>query len=237
MKIGKVLTSIRKDKKMTQEEFAKLFNVTRQTISNWENEKSYPDLQTLVYISNTFNISLDSLLKEDTDMLKKFDNEIKQNKITKNIFKICGLILILILISSIIYTFIWSHNKKTVDEHFQNGITEIGFKRDDTLGYYFLKQDDIYYSLPNQKVPSFKFDYYNKSLKADFINENISIKLLDNNWIILYLNNNIQGIDLDSNGNIISSELTTNDKLLYDKNKEKISKTVKQCISFYNSVY
>lgn len=56
---------------MTQEDFAKIFHVTRQTVSNWEHEKSYPDLQTIIQISDEFNISLDKLLKEDIQMVKK----------------------------------------------------------------------------------------------------------------------------------------------------------------------
>ena len=43
MNIAMTILKIRKEKKMTQEEFAKLFNVTIQTVSNLENEKSYPD--------------------------------------------------------------------------------------------------------------------------------------------------------------------------------------------------
>lgn len=62
MKIGETISKIRKDQNMTQEEFSKLFNVTRQTISSWENEKSYPDLQTLVDISNKFKVSLNDTL-------------------------------------------------------------------------------------------------------------------------------------------------------------------------------
>ena len=57
MNIGKTILNIRKENKLTQEEFGKLFNVTRQTVSNWENEKSYPDLQVLVNISDQYNIS------------------------------------------------------------------------------------------------------------------------------------------------------------------------------------
>ena len=48
----------------------KIFHVTRQTVSNWENEKSYPDLQILIDISNRFDISLDVLIKEDVKMVK-----------------------------------------------------------------------------------------------------------------------------------------------------------------------
>ena len=67
--LGKKLTEIRKENKMSQEEFAELFNVSRQTVSAWENSKSYPDIETLIRISEKFNISLDILLKEKPSKL------------------------------------------------------------------------------------------------------------------------------------------------------------------------
>ena len=69
MNIGTQILKIRKEKGLTQEEFGKIFHVTRQTVSNWENEKSYPDLQILIDISNRFDISLDVLIKEDVKMV------------------------------------------------------------------------------------------------------------------------------------------------------------------------
>ena len=60
MNIAAIIIEIRKQRKMTQEDFAKLFHVTRQTVSNWENEKSYPDIKTVVEISDEFDISLDN---------------------------------------------------------------------------------------------------------------------------------------------------------------------------------
>ena len=50
MQLGQTIQKIRKENHLTQEEFAEIFHVTRQTVSNWENEKSYPDLLTLVAI-------------------------------------------------------------------------------------------------------------------------------------------------------------------------------------------
>lgn len=64
MNIGNQILNIRKENQLPQEEFGKLFHVTRQTVSNWENGKSYPELQILVSISNQFDISLDTLLKD-----------------------------------------------------------------------------------------------------------------------------------------------------------------------------
>ena len=75
MNIGNELANSRRERQLPQEEFGKLFHVTRQTGSNWENEKSYPDLQILVQISNQFQISLDILLKGDPQMVKEIDKE------------------------------------------------------------------------------------------------------------------------------------------------------------------
>ena len=65
MELGKNIIKIRKQNNLTQDDFAEKYFVTRQTISNWENSKSYPDLETLIKISDDFNISLDILLKEE----------------------------------------------------------------------------------------------------------------------------------------------------------------------------
>lgn len=75
MSTGSQITDIRKKQNMTQEEFGSLFHVTRQTVSNWENEKSYPDLQTLVDLSDQFDVSLDTLLKGDAKMVQQMDRE------------------------------------------------------------------------------------------------------------------------------------------------------------------
>lgn len=73
--IGKKISNIRKACNMTQEEFGALFHVTRQTVSNWENEKNYPDLKTLIEISDRFSVSLDQILKENPRMVKTIDQE------------------------------------------------------------------------------------------------------------------------------------------------------------------
>ena len=99
MNIGNQILNIHKEKQLTQEEFGKLFHVTRQTVSNWENGKSYPELQILISISNQFNISLDTLLKEDSKMVKTIDKERVLGKIKKknqslNFFRVQALELL-----------------------------------------------------------------------------------------------------------------------------------------------
>ena len=75
MSIGNQIMAMRRERQLTQEQFGSLFHVTRQTVSNWENGKSYPDLQLLIAISDQFGVSLDTLLKEDTKMVKAIDRE------------------------------------------------------------------------------------------------------------------------------------------------------------------
>ena len=100
MEIGKSIVKIRKDKNLTQDDLARKYYVTRQTISNWETGKSYPDLETIVKISDDFNISLDVLLKEDNKMVKEIDNKVKANKKYKKI-----LMYIVIIICVMAYVF------------------------------------------------------------------------------------------------------------------------------------
>ena len=101
MQLGQAIAQIRKERGLTQEAFAKVFNVTRQTVSNWENEKSYPDLSTLVKISDEFNVSLDILLKGDFRMVKDIDKKIKKRPFY--IWIIIGLVIIVVALFSFIY--------------------------------------------------------------------------------------------------------------------------------------
>ena len=71
MEVGKRIKRFRQDLKLSQEELAGKIFVTRQTISNWENGKNYPDVNSLVLLSQLFNTSLDILVKGDVIEMKK----------------------------------------------------------------------------------------------------------------------------------------------------------------------
>mgnify|MGYP003589783757 CR=1 FL=1 len=68
--IGQKLREARQNSKLTQEKIAEQLQVSRQTVSNWENNKSYPDIISLIKLGDIYNISLDMLLKGDDSMLK-----------------------------------------------------------------------------------------------------------------------------------------------------------------------
>lgn len=83
MKIGVKLKEARLRAGLTQENVAEEIQVTRQTISNWETEKSFPDIVSVIKLSTLYNISLDKLLKGDEEMiehLEKSTNIIKSNQ-------------------------------------------------------------------------------------------------------------------------------------------------------------
>ena len=83
MEIGKKLKESRMGSKLTQEQVAEKLFVSRQTISNWENEKSYPDIISVIKLSDLYSISLDELLKGDKEMLEHLEestNVVKSNK-------------------------------------------------------------------------------------------------------------------------------------------------------------
>ena len=66
MDIGSRIKSARNDSGLTQEAAAEALSVSRQTISNWENEKSYPDIVSVIRMSDLYKVSLDYLLKGQT---------------------------------------------------------------------------------------------------------------------------------------------------------------------------
>ena len=70
MKLGKQIKLHRQEAQLSQEELANRVYVSRQTISNWENDKSYPDVNSLVLLSEIFQTSLDNLIKGDVEVMK-----------------------------------------------------------------------------------------------------------------------------------------------------------------------
>ena len=83
MEIGQKLKDARVHSGLTQEVVAEKINVSRQTISNWENEKSYPDIISVIELSNLYCISLDDLLKGYSKMIEHLEestNVVKSNK-------------------------------------------------------------------------------------------------------------------------------------------------------------
>lgn len=198
MNIGKKIIEIRKQKNMTQEDFAKIFHVTRQTVSNWENEKSYPDLQTLVQISDKFEISLDTMLKENTIMVKKIDHY----KIYKKIL-IC---LITFLFIVAVVTSIYVGICKIQHANMYTKVENAGFKKELTetfiekyQGNYALTEDSTDYLVTPKSIGKYELDIDNFLLTARKGDRDITIMIDENRKIFLSL---YPGqVEIDENGN------------------------------------
>jgi transcriptional regulator with XRE-family HTH domain len=83
MNISEKLKQARLAAGLTQEAAAERIGVSRQTISNWENGKNYPDIVSIINLSDVYVLSLDSLLKGDMEMknhLKESTDVTKSNK-------------------------------------------------------------------------------------------------------------------------------------------------------------
>ena len=98
--IGCKIKAARIEKKLTQEQVAELLGVSRQTISNWENEKSYPDIISVIKMSECYDVSLDYLLKGEQKMKSYYDyleestNVVKSNANRNKIITILSYLLI-----------------------------------------------------------------------------------------------------------------------------------------------
>lgn len=65
---------LREQKQLSQQEVADMLCVDEQTVSEWENEESTPDIETLLHIAQTFGVKVDDLLTEDEDLQYEEEN-------------------------------------------------------------------------------------------------------------------------------------------------------------------
>ena len=104
MDIGSKIKKSRTDAKITQEQAAEALDISRQTVSNWENGKFYPDIVSVLRMSDLYGVSLDYLLKGEVSMKDYLDYVEESTNVVKSKVKLSKLILILS------YLVIWAFN-------------------------------------------------------------------------------------------------------------------------------
>lgn len=173
MEIGKQIQKIRKENNLSQEQFGKRFHVTRQTVSNWENEKSYPDLQTLISISDGFDVSLDKLLKDTPKMVEDFDSAVAGRRRTKRTIII--LVALIILTPILWFAQFWIRLEYAYQstEHEKRNITKTAAQMYVNLPNQ-TPSDAIVYTYDKQEYDSFSerkreriFDKVNGNMEGD----------------------------------------------------------------------
>ena len=98
LEVGAQIKKYRSNMGISQEELAEKVYVSRQTVSNWETGKNYPDIRSVLLLSSVFNVSLDQLIKGDVEIMKKEIRETEIKKLNKYA-SIYAVFLILTVIS------------------------------------------------------------------------------------------------------------------------------------------
>ena len=113
MEIGSKLKNARNKKGITQEQAAELLDVSRQTISNWENNKSYPDIVSVIKMSDIYSVSLDHLLKEEKSMNQTYQEFLEESTNTVKAKKTLGKSILLsayFIIWAVTMIVVWQAN-------------------------------------------------------------------------------------------------------------------------------
>ena len=134
MEIGKKLKMARINAELTQEKVSQEILVSRQTISNWENEKSYPDIISVIELSNLYQISLDELLKGDEKMMKHLDESTNTVNSNKKLLLAIGLNGLLLLI------FVFFNGMIGNNQYLMIGSASIGVISTTTLFYQIISK-------------------------------------------------------------------------------------------------
>ncbi|RDC48643.1 XRE family transcriptional regulator [Acinetobacter sp. RIT592] len=134
MEIGNKLKKSRLESKLTQEKVAEEIQVSRQTISNWENEKSYPDIISVIKMSDLYNVSLDELLKGDSEMIKHLDESTNIVSSNKKLLIAFGINIILSIL------FIFFNGVISRNNYLIIGAASIGILSISALFYQIIKK-------------------------------------------------------------------------------------------------
>ena len=110
MELGAHIKEHRKEKGLSQDDLAEAIYVSRQTISNWETGRTYPDVQSLLLLSYVFDVTVDSLIKGDVEaMAEKMDQTVKEYHRVSTI-AVVSAALCLLLMAWGAFQWVWGDN-------------------------------------------------------------------------------------------------------------------------------
>lgn len=89
MELGSLIRRHRGELGLSQDALARAIFVSRQTISNWETDKTYPDVQSLLLMSDLFGVSIDQLVKGDMEMINaEIERDAKRMSVLSNVMSV-----------------------------------------------------------------------------------------------------------------------------------------------------
>ncbi len=95
-KTGNRISNLRKNRNLSQEDLAGLLNVSRQTISKWENQEVLPDAYNLIGLSQIFSVSIDEILLGRTHLMYSSTNLISEMKQKRDKCNLNGIIFAIV---------------------------------------------------------------------------------------------------------------------------------------------
>jgi transcriptional regulator with XRE-family HTH domain len=111
-KFSNKLKEIREAKKLKQEDVANSLFISRQSLSNYENGRRLPDIVTLIELSNLYEVSLDSLVKNDEELMVSLKNE-KRKKQSQRSLNMIGFSLLAMTLIFSVAVILFAHNFRT----------------------------------------------------------------------------------------------------------------------------
>ena len=170
MKLSEQIKKYRKENNLTQEQFASKLFVSKQAVSKWETNRSYPDINLLPQIAEMLNISIDELIgKKDTENSTNNQEKIIEKKIPKKKIFICSAIVLFIAIFCVFLISILNSNKYLIKtkkyfkvkmpdiESFEIQNFENWLNQETEFGNYYPKSMYYYIFKDNQKLEDFSF--------------------------------------------------------------------------------
>ena len=105
MELAEHIKHYRKELGLSQEDLAERIYVSRQSVSNWETAKTYPDIHTLLLLADVFDTSLDALVKGDLPKMKAIINEEDRARYNRDSTIFSALFVLMIL--AFIPLYVW----------------------------------------------------------------------------------------------------------------------------------
>lgn len=237
MKLSDKIIEIRKNNNLNQEDLAEVLNVSRQTISNWENDKCYPDVETLIIISDKFNISLDNLLKDNMIMVKNIDNEVKKSsKLKKIIFILCTILLI-VTISFLSKNYLdnkkFLQDKKKYQEILIN-LNVLGFEKQNEIGFSKINENKVEYSIYS-KFPYILEKHISATTNVDDLK--IIADYDGKRVAVTYISDVVSTIIVDTKGNLKNEKQNKKYTEIYNSKKDKTIEMVTRMVELSDDVY
>ncbi len=238
-KIGKYICELRKKNNLTQTELSRLIPTNRTSISKWERGVNLPDIDSLLKLSQIFNVSINDILngsKINTENRKELKhivrNLYKKDKKNKPIIKILIIIVLLIAFSFFVFYFINTYKQTKIYK-----ITASGENVQYVDGLFVYTKNKIYFNMGNpittEKIKHIKLYYVDVNNKKNYIYErddyNIFIEdyygydeYFDTKNISQILNNLYIEVQLENSEELIKvnfSQDYINNNLFFKKSK------------------